>query len=189
MFNISNSPDRMSSDEQLMLLVGKGNRRAFELLYERYFDKLVWFARTFLNNEQLAEDAVQEIFMKIITNPLQFNTEKKFSTWVYTSVGNSCKNLLRNQKNQERLHNENFQGAAFEHAPNEDKLFLKKHIENILTQLNEKEQRIFKLRFEQDLPIKEIAEILSIPEGSVKSGIYYLLKKMSIQLKEFRYEK
>ena len=59
----------------------------------------------------------------------------------------------------------------------------------MLTQLNEKEQRIFKLRFEQDLPIKEIAEILSIPEGSVKSGIYYLLKKMSHKLKEFRYEK
>lgn len=189
MFNISNSPDRMSSDEQLMLLVGKGNRKAFELLYERYFDKLAWFARTFLNNEQLAEDTVQEIFMKIITNPSHFDIEKRFSTWVYTSVGNSCKNLLRNQKNQERLHNENFHVAAFENAPNDDKLFLRKHIESILLQLSEKEQRIFKLRFEQDLAIKEIAEILAIPEGSVKSGIYYLLKKMAIQLKEFRYEK
>ncbi len=189
MFNISHSPDRMSSDEQLMLLVGKGNRRAFELLYERYFDKLVWFARTFLNNEQLAEDTVQEIFIKIITNPSHFDTEKRFSTWVYTSVGNSSKNVLRNQKNQERLHNEKFQEAAYDNVPNDDKLFLKKHIADILMQLNEKEQMIFKLRFEQDLPIKEIAEILAIPEGSVKSGIYYMLKKMSLQLKEFRYEK
>lgn len=49
-----------------------------------------------------------------------------------------------------------------------------------------KEKTIYTLRFEQELSIKEIADIMNIPEGTVKSGIYYLLKKFTPHLKDFK---
>jgi DNA-directed RNA polymerase specialized sigma24 family protein len=67
--------------------------------------------------------------------------------------------------------------------------FLQKQLEDIFISLSEKEKNIFTLRFEQKLSIKEIAIILNMPEGSIKSGIFYLLKKYSHILNHYLYEK
>ena len=61
-----------TGDEQLMQMLCGGNRKAFELLYDRYFDKLVWFAFGFVNDRQKAEDVVQEVFLKVIVCKLLF---------------------------------------------------------------------------------------------------------------------
>lgn len=179
-------------DEQLMLLVSKGERKAFELLYDRYFDKLVWFAQSFTNDLHKAEDAIQEVFIKIIEAPEQYDRNKKFSTWIYTLAGNACKNLLRNEQNRSRLLEEN-RPQSSSHTDDKqlslDHKFLQQRIRSAYAGLNEKEKQLFVLRFEHDLSLKEIAAVINIPEGSVKSGIYYLLKKMSHSLKDFTHGK
>ncbi len=177
------------SDEELMMLVSKGNRNAFELLYERYFDKLVWFAGRFVNDKKKAEDAVQEVFVKIIEKPERFDKERRFSTWVYTVTGNECKNMNRNEQNRNKLLEENPDIINVIHSGDLDLPFLQKCLRNAFKELNDKEKNIYVLRFEQELSIKEIAEIMNIPLGSVKSGIYYMLKKISHYLKDFKYEK
>jgi RNA polymerase sigma-70 factor, ECF subfamily len=175
-----------------MHLVSKGGREAFEVLYDRYFDKLVWFARSFTDDVQKAEDMVHEVFLRIIEKPGQFDTSRKFSTWVYTVTGNSCKNVLRNEKNRARLLEEHVK-PQYERANvmrhDTDYRLLKEQLNTAYGTMSEKEKSIYNLRFEQELSIKEIAEIISIPEGSVKSGIYYLLKKISVHLKDFAHEK
>lgn len=174
-----------------MQLVCKGDRAAFELLYDRYFDKLVWFARRFIDDVQKAEDAVQDVFIKIIENPGLFDEHKRFSTWVYTVTGNSCKNILRNEQNRQRILQENAgtgePSTTLQHSL--DYKILKQRINAVYEELSEKEKNIYVLRFEHELSIKEIAKIINIPEGSVKSGIYYLLKKVAVHLKDFKYEK
>lgn len=179
------------SDEHLMQLSCKGERWAFELLYERYFDKLVWFARSFVSDEQKAEDVVQEMFIRIIERPEMFNSEKRFSTWVYTATGNACKNVLRNEQNRARLLNLHM-APQYETGTlmpdGAEKSLLQERIRTACNDLNEKEKNIFILRFEQELSIKEIAEVAQMPEGSVKSSIYYLLKKLAPHLKDFNHE-
>jgi RNA polymerase sigma-70 factor (ECF subfamily) len=181
-----------STDEQLMQQVCGGNRMAFEILYDRYFDKLVWFAQRYTEDVSKAEDAVQEVFIKIIERPELFDNKRKFSTWVFTVTGNSCKDILRNESNRSRLFEENvaahFSTTVVMHDPVELEL-LQQRIKNIFSSLSEKEKSIYVLRFEQELSIREIAEIIDIPEGTVKSGIFYLLKKFARQLKDFHYEK
>lgn len=179
------------SDENLMQCICKGERWAFGCLYDRYFDKLVWFARSFLQDEQKAEDAIQEIFIRIIEHPEKFDATKKFSTWVYTLTGNYCKNILRDEQNRNRIIEQNVlpqQNKQTQLHEQSDYHLLKDRIKKACEQLNEKEKNVFALRFEQDLSIKEIADILDMPEGSVKSSIYYLLKKVSPHLKDFTYE-
>lgn len=177
-----------ASDEALMAQLASGNREAFELLYERYFDKLVWFASGFLQQTEQAEDVVQEVFLQIIRAPHQFDSQRKFSTWVYTLTGNACKTLLKTDRNRERLlgqevtpfvavHDQTHQHSQYDYT------LLRKNLTVLFGSLSDKEKTLFVLRFDEALSLKEIAQVLSIPEGSVKSGIYYLLKKISSSLK------
>jgi RNA polymerase sigma-70 factor (ECF subfamily) len=192
LFRTIKSPRTELSDELLMHQVCMGERRAFELLYDRYFDKLVGFAKVFIADEQQAEDVVQEVFIRIIQKPEQFEREKKFSTWVYSVTGNLCKNILRDEQNRARLMKEqvsprlNFSSEMHHQM---DYKLLQEKIRTVYVGLSEKEKQLYTLRFEQELSIREIAAIVQIPEGSVKSGIYYLLKKLEEHLKEFAYEK
>jgi RNA polymerase sigma-70 factor (ECF subfamily) len=139
-----------------------------------------------LGDESLAEDVVQDVFMKIIGEPTSFDTDKKFSNWIYTVVKNQCLNHLRNEKNRQQLLSRNYSVETIFHThANTDAKQLQQKIAAVVNTLSEKEKTIFMLRFQQELSIKEVAAIADIPEGSVKSGIYYLLKKMSTQLKDY----
>lgn len=181
------SKQQIRGDENLMADICKGDRNAFELLYDRYFDKLVWFAQGFLKDVPQAEDAVQEVFIRIMERPELFDQSRKFSTWVYNLTGNECKNRLRNSQNRSRILEENqhvIYPQRMEMDFDPDLGFVQAQIRKAVEGLNKKEKNIYVLRFEQERSIKEIAELVQIPEGSVKSGIYYLLKKMGSQLKE-----
>lgn len=171
-----------------MLAATQGDRRAFESLYDRYFDKLTWFARQYVHDVQVAEDVAQEVFIKIIEQPGLFDRNRKFSTWAYTITANRCKNILRDTQNRKELlrgqhHPEQ---TTMQHQMDYKQLQLK--LKSVMGELSDKEKALFVLRFEHELPIKEIAEITASPEGTIKSGIHYLLKKMSKHLKAFTHE-
>lgn len=171
-----------------MKLTGKGEKGAFEVLYERYFDKLTWFARQYIYDEHHAQDVAQEVFIKIIEQPHLFDQQRKFSTWAYTVVANRCKNVLRDTKNRAQLLDEQPYETHTSMTLNVDHNRLRETIRHAYARLNEKEKALFVLRFEHDLPLKEIAEITDSPQGTVKSGIHYLLKKMAQHLKAFTHE-
>ena len=143
-----------------MIHIRKGNKIAFALLYERYFDKMVWYAYRFLQHTENAEDVVQEVFIKIIKQPEQFDINRTFSTWI----------AMINSHHQT------------------DMRYLQQLLQEKFDSLSDKEKTIFKLRFENQLAIKEIAQQMNIPEGSVKSGLYYMLKKYAPILNYYQYE-
>ncbi len=177
---------KAKTDEELMVLViNNGHEKAFEELYDRYCKKLVWFSARIVLNKAVAEDIVQDVFMKIIDNPKQFNPSQKFSTWVYTLVNNASINTKKYEVNRERLLNENFtQITVSQSYHNLDAKLIQQRLNQIFAELNSKEQLVFTLRLEHKLSIKEIAKIADMPEGTVKSCLYYLLKKIALQLKD-----
>lgn len=178
-----------ASDEQLMSLICKGERTAFEVLYDRYFDKLVWYANSFIDDMHKSEDVIQDVFIKIIERPEQFNTERKFSTWVYTVTANACKNTLRNELNRQRIIREQIRppSTTITHST-ADARRMEQKLEDIRAGFSEKEKNIYTLRFEHGLTVREISGITDIPEGTIKSGIYYLLRKIAAHLKDFTHE-
>lgn len=177
-----------ATDEQLMMLAASGKRPAFEQLYDRYFEKLSWYAFSFLKEMTAAEDIVQDVFCVVITKPDSFNTTQRFSTWIYTLVGNRCRNEIRNRTNRAALLREllptDEQSALPAHDP-----ALAGAIRTLVSALSDKERLVYHLRFEEDLKVKEIAAVADLPEGSVKSCIYYLVQKLSQQLKAIGYGK
>jgi RNA polymerase sigma-70 factor (ECF subfamily) len=175
------------SDENLMLLIIKQQDQvAFEQLYNRYARKLTGFCNRMVQSKEQAEDLVHEVFMKIINQPNAFDTELTFSTWVYKVANNLCLNSIRNHQNREKLLELNYSRAQeFTSHNNIDEHKLKIKINELFKELSEKEKAVFVLRFEHECSVKEIANIIAIPEGSVKSCLFYLLKKYSTHLHEF----
>ncbi len=174
-----------------MRAAAHGNRNAFEWLYERYYNRVVLFCRQLLhNNPTASEDIAQEVFMIIIHQPHSFDVKQKFSTWIYTIAKNKCFNLLRNEQQRQELVELHYESNTTTQLHSfVDAASLKQRLTSVFKTLTDKEKTLFVLRFEQELSIKEIAELTQIPEGSVKSGLHYLLKKLGTHLTEFTHEK
>lgn len=187
-FNIFKQVHKHQTDEQLMSLVfARGSEQAFEELYNRYYKKLLWFSMRLVGSKEQAEDIVQDTFIKIIDKPAAFNPALKFSTWIYTIVNNACLTNMRNESQRDKLLTENYVPVHITHLKHSiDVKLIQQKINTLYKDLSSKEQVVFVLRFEQELSIKEIAAIAQIPEGSVKSCLFYLLKKIAQQLKNYQ---
>lgn len=179
------SAQPIQSDEALMQrLIELHDRLAFEQLYDRYAGKLIHYCKRMVLSKESAEDIVHEAFVRLIEHPGAFDPKQRFSTWMYTVVHHLCLNTIRNQQNRERLMSLYYRTEEEQHTQTGiDAQKIKTSINALFKQLSEKEQTVFVLRFEHELPVKEIAQITNIPEGSVKSCLFYLLKKFSTHLK------
>lgn len=172
-------------DEELMQEIRQGREAAFTELYTRYSTSLLrYFTRMLWNNRTMAEDFLHDLFLKIIKNPQQFDANRKFSTWVYSVAHNMCKNEYRKKQNQ-RL-----DGIEVKHSRDLDReldLFsAHDKLAMLLETLEEEDKTIFLLRYEEELSIGQISQIVFMPEGTVKSRLFYLRKQLANELNEFK---
>ena len=111
------------TDEELMALINQGKVAAFDELYRRYSQRLmVYFVRMLNSNVALAEDALQDLFLKLVEKPALFDPTRSFKTWIFSVAHNTCKNFYRHQnvvkesseylKPDEPAHQENFYQLA-----------------------------------------------------------------------------
>ena len=179
------------TDEELVRYIVKGHEKAFDELYQRYARKLhAYFYRNLGKDNSLANDFLQELFLKVIEKGELFDPQKKFSVWIYAVAGNLCKNEYRRIQRHavpglpEELPNHLFteSGAADKH----DSIVFGSLLQKELDKMEASHRECFLLRFQQELSIKEISEILECPEGTVKSRIFYTLKKLAESLKYFK---
>ncbi len=180
------------ADEELMAEVIKGNDRAFSEIYDRYSKAMLnYFYKMLWQDRELAEDFMQELFTKIIHKPNLFNVNRSFKTWIYSIANNMCKNEYRKQevrKGTTNNLNEEISVAHDEPSPDKkhDQSIFNDRLKEELNNLSDNHKNTFILRFKHDLSIKEIADIMETSEGTVKSRIFYALKKLSEKLEEFK---
>jgi RNA polymerase sigma-70 factor, ECF subfamily len=177
------------TDEQIMLLLQRGSREALSILYDRYYCKIVnYFYRMLNKDNDKAKDFTQDLFLKIINNPDSFDCSKKFSAWIYTIANNMCKNEYKKMSIRKEHRNEENYIHQNKKSYIEDKIdgkLFKNNLEESLEHLDENHKTIFLLRFQQELSIREISEIIKCPVGTVKSRLFYTIKTLSEKLKVF----
>ncbi len=175
------------SDEALMLLVREGSEPAFNTLYKRYAARLYAFLLKMLGYDtEKAQDILQDIFLLIIERPEKFDAGKKFSAWIYTIAANRCRNEYRNQSTRQGI----LQSLAVSGATapasadtGHDLQRFRKRLYELMDALSEESRLLWLLRFQQELPVSRIAQIMGLPAGTVKSRLYYLVKELSGKLK------
>ncbi|MDD4761410.1 MAG: RNA polymerase sigma factor [Candidatus Pacebacteria bacterium] len=160
------------SDEQLVSLIKEGEVEYFREIVERYEKKIFFYVRRFLNNQDDARDLTQDVFVKVYKNIQSFDSEKRFSPWIYRIAHNEAVNIIK-KKIREPL---NFfdPEVLFPHpVANEDpqsdaeKNEIKKALEECLEDMDEKYKEVLILRYFEDMDYKDIAEILKIPVVTV----------------------
>lgn len=179
------------TDESLMISIAKGDKRAFNELYERYSAPLLgYFMRMLWRDREKSEDFLHDLFAKIVRKPELFDPNRKFKTWLYSVANNMCKNEYKKQEVRKNT-SSGLDGyvslsdttANVEKEVHESRF--KEMFELNLNQLDNKHREVFQMRHLQGLSIKEIAEILNISDGTVKSRLFYATKNLAEKLKVY----
>ena len=187
------------SDEALMIRYQRGDQTAFALLVRRHQGALYNFAIRHVRAPQVAEEVVQDAFVRVVQSAQDFKHDARFLTWVYTIVRNLCIDQLR--KNALRKH------ASLDHSRTGDEdgptlgertadtrastdreaigTELKERIVQAVDRLPDDQREVFLLRETSNMPFKEIAEITGVPENTVKSRMRYALERLQEALSEY----
>lgn len=176
------------TDEQLMgLLGGSRKNEALTELHTRYGKKaLGYFIKMFRGDIERSHDFVQELFIRIMEKHHLFDQEKKFCTWMFTVASNMCRTYFRKPAYK------GTEVGTFELQKimqwNDDLVDIetfRQVLREAIDCLEPHHRMPFVLRYMEERSVKEIAEIMDISEGTVKSRLFYGTKKIAISLKEF----
>lgn len=143
-----------------------------------------YFYRMLGNSEEQANDFLQELFMKLIERPESYNPAYPFATWLYSVANNMCKNEYRRRNIRQEYQAVEALNPQLDFL-NESSIEPDQVIEKIfqtLDQFGEEHRSAFLLRYREGFSIKEVAEILELPEGTVKSRLFYTKKMLAEKL-------
>ncbi len=174
-----------TSDEALMRRIAEGCEESFGELYDRYSGRMhSYFYRMLGRNTHRADDFTQELFLKLIEKRALYDPGRRFSTWLYTVAGNMVKNEYRRISRipEPPQFRESFSENFSEELDNE---LFEQQLNQALDTLDEVQRQCFVLRYQEELSVREIAEIIDCPEGTVKSRLFYTLKKLAGKLRAF----
>ena len=171
------------TDEMLVGVLQQGvgdQQKAMDELFSRYSNKMLeFFYYSFNRDREKAKDFTQDLFLKLLEKPENFNLDKTFKSWFYSVASNMCKNEYRKigtkNKYAERII---YDAKTIE---NKRDSFI---MNEALAYLNPSHKSCIILRYKFKMSIKEMSQILDCPEGTVRSKLFYATKELSKHLKK-----
>lgn len=171
----------MSGETQLLEMARAGSLPAFEELVSLYEKKVYNYCFRMTNNKEDAEDLTQEVFIKVFKSLQSFKGNSQLSTWIYRIAHNICIDKFRKSKvtlvslspSKEKEDDREMDLPSPEPSP-EDKLLTKEHrelVQSCINGLKPEYRSVIVLRDIQHYSYEEIADILNVPLGTVKSHI------------------
>ncbi len=181
-------PLRQQTDEQLMARAAAGSDTAFEELYRRYARRLKGFFFMQLGgDEELAADATHDVFLRAFEARSRYQEGRKVDTWLFTIAYNICKNHYRSNAYEAQL----LASLDAEPVSNQqievdlDAAILDEALAQVLNELPAPLHQIFSLHYLEELTILQIAEIVGVPEGTVKSRLHKTMNIIRKKLKQY----
>lgn len=167
----------MRSDAQLLIRIADEDRGAFRLLFERHGDRVYRFALSLTRSPDLAEEVLQETMMAVWKGAKRFKGRSKVTTWLLGIAKNQAYNLLRMEERGKRLPD------ATDHVPDPaGEAQMSVRVERALDTLPEAQREVLHLVFYENLTVRETAELLGVPEGTVKSRMHHARRKLAKEL-------
>jgi RNA polymerase sigma-70 factor (ECF subfamily) len=186
------------ADAQLMLRFQKGDRGAFQQLFQKYSPSVVNFAFRFLGNRARAEEIAQEVFLQVYRWQTKYEAKAKFSTWLFKIAHNHCLNEVRKGEYRVSVESigpqEDADGDERERQlpdtnlnKGEDILAAKqaaRRIEKILRRVPETQRTALLLSRLEGMSYQEVAEVLGVTEKAVKSLVFRATQSLKDGLKD-----
>ena len=170
------------SDQDLMRRVQGGDHASASEIFERYGRRIYSFAYRFLRNSEAAEDATQEVFVKMLKNSRQFQGDAKLSTWLFSITANFCRDHLRKADNKPKESDDTLVRIADEAVVTADRQIEMREdqvrVRKALMQLTSEQREAILLSRYQGLSYAEIAEIAGCSEGAVKTRVFRAMESL-----------
>lgn len=176
----------VATDSQLIRLAAEGDDRAFEHLFMRYNEAILHLFEQRLDNKDLANDLLQETFIKVYLHLADYSDSYTFGQWVYTIARNTHIDFERRRQEDISIDEKFSAPAACTPSPEENLINMQQRsqIEHYISCLPEQYRKLFTMRFLEDYSYDEIAEKLHLPMGTVKTQIHRARERMCNLIRE-----
>ena len=166
-------------DNELILLAKAGNEQALETLVKRHLSLVYGSCLRYLGNQDEAEDAVQEAFVKVWRNLKKIDPEKNFKAWILEIAKNTCLDILKKKRTVPMSAFEDEDGYNYlaeslvstDRSPSEaaEQSILGRILNSALEKLSPAYQKVLAMYYKEGLNFREISETLNEPLHTVKS--------------------
>ena len=179
------SATQAASDDVLIARIAQGDRLAMQVLYGRHHVRVFRFGLRLVRDEQAAEDLISEVFLDVWRQAGKFEGRSAVSTWLLAITRFKALSALRRRKDVE-LDDE--AANAIEDASDDPEVAVQKKdtsvaLRKCLTALSPDHREIIDLVYYHEKSVEEVAEIVGIPENTVKTRLFYARKKLAELLK------
>jgi RNA polymerase sigma-70 factor (family 1) len=171
---------------RIQLLLAARDEQALELLYRNYYERLNFFAQTFVPSPELTEEMVEDLFIKLWSNPSMAANITNLSVYLYKAIKNACLDELAKNK---RAFAVDFSASAYlleagGSSPLEDLVLseMNQALQVAIDSLPPRCRQIFILIREEGLPYKEVAEILNISINTIDNQMAIAIKRICAAL-------
>lgn len=182
-----------ATDAELVTRACAGREDGFEELVRRYQRPIVTYVYRMTGDYEAALDLAQEVFIKVYNSLARYDSEYKFSTWIYRIAHNSAiDHLRRNSKKLEELETRNSEGETYARpqvvsarpSPEQEseRAERRTEIEAVVQQLPHAYRELIALRHAHDMSYDEIAEVTGLPLGTVKNRIFRAREALRVAL-------
>ncbi len=178
------SPQERINDELLVLRCQEGDSAALELLVGRWQERLWRHAWRLTGDEDAAWDVLQEAWIGISRGLGRLDDAAAFPTWAYQIVSHKCRDWIRREQRRRRTvedYSDQVQQAQQQAADAHEQ---SANLKEALAKLPGRDRAILSLRYEEGFDTAEIAEILHVPVGTVKSRLHYARERLRKYLEE-----
>jgi len=162
------------SGEILMTRFSRGDEAAFLNLVSRYRDKLLNFIYRRTGSRELAEDLVQETFLRVVNAASRYQATAKFNTWLYTIA----LNLWRNEMARRRPSVQTFEEVNVQQGISMDQQVDFQRLRSLMQDLSEEHSLVLELSFIEGWTNQQIADLMNCSVGTIKSRKFYALKAL-----------
>jgi RNA polymerase sigma-70 factor (ECF subfamily) len=177
-------------DESIIEACQRGDREAFQLLFEAYKDRVYSIALYFFSGDaESAKDISQEIFLKLFTKMAQFRNDAEFATWLYRMVANAC---LDEQRRRRRFvsFGDAFEETDLVERKSQEERYIRLEVADsvkaAIADLKPKLRMAILLKYFEDLSYEEMAAVLGCSIGTVASRLNRGHKILARKLRHLR---
>lgn len=177
--------DWCSLDDDILIKAHlKGDPKAFEVLFKKYREQVARLVYSIVKHEALVQDIVQEVFLLVFRHLSKFRQHAAFKTWIYRITVNESLRQMERARRWQPLPDGDAERSkipstliVFENGESPERVLIdgeqKALVHDALNSIRPHHRTILVLYYLEDLSVQEIAEVLEIPEGSVKSRLFY----------------
>lgn len=162
---------KLSDEELIRHYLETQDSGYFDQLYEKYSTKVFSKCISLLKDEGRAQDATQDIFLKIFLNLSKFGGKSKFSTWIYSITYNYCIDLIRKKKKNGNIFSDDIERAPdlAEEVPDSTLLEMEvKKLKIVLDIIPVGDKAVLLMKYQDDMSIREISDTLNKSESAIK---------------------